>query len=63
MLQLASCHTLHQSADLDICLLDLVLVVRVLVLVCNDLLQAIIFHLLVVQQQVLDFCLQVTLFM
>jgi hypothetical protein len=44
-------------------LLDLVLVVRVLVLVCNDLLQAIIFHLLVVQQQVLNFCLQVTLFM
>jgi hypothetical protein len=63
VLQLASGHTLHQSADLDICLLDLVLVVRVLVLVCNDLLQAIIFHLLVVQQQVLNFCLQVTLFM
>ena len=56
-------NALHQRPNLRIRLLHLVLIVHVLVLVCDDLLEAVVLDLLIVQKQVLDLGLEVALLM
>lgn len=63
VLHLTLGNALHQRPNLRIRLLHLVLIVHVLVLVCDDLLEAVVLDLLIVQKQVLDLGLEVALLM
>lgn len=63
MFKLITSYSLHEDANLTIRLFNLLFVILIFILISNHFFEAIIFHLFIVQDQVLDLQLQVMFFM